>query len=160
MVLLGSRVKDIITGMTGVAVARSEWLYGCARIAVESVELKKDGSPSDCMWLDEQRVEQLPEPGFPAAPSQTCDVTLGSRVKDKFTGFKGLAVARTHWMSGNVTVNIEPTELLDGKPVPSRSFEAPRVELVETVAPPVSKDNSARSGGPQNDPSPRNNPVY
>lgn len=152
MIQLGSRVRDIITGMHGVAVARTEWLYGCARIGVESTDLKKDGKPSDSAWFDEQRVEQLPEPGFPALPLQQCDIKLGSRVKDKLTGFEGLANARTNWMSGNVTINIEPTVMFEGKPVTALSFEAPRVQLIEEIAPPISKDNSARSGGPQNDP--------
>lgn len=55
-------------------------------------------------------------------------------------------------MSGNVTITIEPTIMFEGKPVAPLSFEAPRVLLVEELVPPMSKNNSAKSGGPQNDP--------
>ncbi len=56
MIKLGSKVKDIITGFEGVAVARTEWLYGCTRIGVDSAELN-DGKPVETQWFDEQRLE-------------------------------------------------------------------------------------------------------
>jgi hypothetical protein len=56
MIRLGNIVKDSITGFTGMAVGRTEWLYGCTRIAVESTELK-DGKPVGAEWFDEQRIE-------------------------------------------------------------------------------------------------------
>lgn len=156
MIELGSKVRDLVTGVTGVASARTEWLYGCARIAVDSTDLKKDGKLFETMWLDEQRVEEVEKGFFPLSPAPNSEIKLGSRVKDRVTGFEGLAVARTVWVSGNITIGIEPTTLQEGKPVEAHSFEHQRVELLEEKAPPVSKQNSAVSGGPQNDPSPRN----
>jgi hypothetical protein len=156
MIELGSKVRDLVTGVTGVASARTEWLYGCARIAVDSTELKKDNKLFDTMWLDEQRVEEVEKRFFPTNPALDSGFKLGSKVKDRITGFEGLAVARTTWASGNVTIGIEPTTLHEGKPIETHSFEQQRVELIEEKAPPVSKQNSAVSGGPQNDPSPRN----
>lgn len=153
MIQLGTRVRDLITGMTGVAIARTEWLYGCARVGVESVEIKKDGKPSDAVWLDEQRVEAVDgEKAFTPVTPQEYPIKLGSKIKDKLTGFSGLAVAKTVWFSGSTTFQIEPTTMHEGKPVEAHCFEAQRVELIEEAAPPVSKNNSATSGGPQNDP--------
>lgn len=58
---LGSRVKDVYTGFAGIAIGRSEWLYGCARFLVEPFDLDKDGKVREAVWFDEQRVELLQE---------------------------------------------------------------------------------------------------
>jgi len=42
MIKLGIRVKDSITGYEGVAIARTDWLYGCVRITIQG-DLDKDG---------------------------------------------------------------------------------------------------------------------
>jgi len=52
---LGSRVRDTVTGFEGVAVARTEWVHGCARYGVEATELH-DGKPIEAQWFDEQRL--------------------------------------------------------------------------------------------------------
>lgn len=58
-VKLGDSVQDRMTGFKGVAVGVTEWLYGCRRIAVQSVELK-DGKPIEPEWFDEQRLTDNP----------------------------------------------------------------------------------------------------
>jgi hypothetical protein len=60
---LGSIVRDSITGFTGLAVCRSEWLYGCARVGIQATELK-DGKPVEVQHFDEQSVEVV-KPGKP-----------------------------------------------------------------------------------------------
>lgn len=49
---LGSIVTDSITGFSGVAVSRTEYLQGCARIVVQPKELR-DGKPVDSIAFDE-----------------------------------------------------------------------------------------------------------
>lgn len=56
-IVLGEQVTDSITGVTGTAVARYEFLYGCVRIAVE--RLDKDGKPEEIVF-DEQRLTTKP----------------------------------------------------------------------------------------------------
>lgn len=53
---LGDRVKDRISGLTGIVTSRSEHLFGCARYWVEPQELK-DGKRVDGCWLDEDAIE-------------------------------------------------------------------------------------------------------
>ena len=53
---LGQKVRDSITGMEGTAVARTEFLYGCVRIAVQTTELK-GGTPVDAVYIDEPQLE-------------------------------------------------------------------------------------------------------
>ena len=80
-------------------------------------------------------------------------IKLGSRVKDTFTGFAGIATASTEWIYGCTRICIEPTELKDGKPIEAQWFDEQRVEVIEEEVPEVSKDSSAVSGGSQKDPS-------
>ncbi len=156
MIPLGLQVKDLITGMKGVAVARTEWLYGCARIGVEHEVIPKNGKPREMEWFDEQRVTALRKVGLEAAkPREPKPLPLGSKAKDTVTGFKGLLIGRTVWVSGDVNYTIEPTELHQGQPIKAHSFDANRIEIIERKAPPVSPQHSATSGGPQRDLSPR-----
>lgn len=58
MAKLGDKVRDNITGFTGIAVGESKWLFGCSRFLVEPDELK-DGKPIEACWFDEQRIETV-----------------------------------------------------------------------------------------------------
>ncbi len=61
MIKLGNRVKDTITGFAGIAVARTEWDYGCVRISVQPEKLDKDGKVRDTETFDEQRLGVIKE---------------------------------------------------------------------------------------------------
>lgn len=52
---LGDRVKDKITGLSGVAIGATDWLYGCRRITVQP-ETEKDGKPVDTFCVDEPQL--------------------------------------------------------------------------------------------------------
>ena len=56
MIALGSKVRDTVTGLTGIVVSRTEWLNGCARLGVQPQELK-DGKPVDMTVVDEPQLE-------------------------------------------------------------------------------------------------------
>jgi hypothetical protein len=53
---LGDKLRDRVTGQTGIAVSRAEHLFGCARYWIEPQELK-DGKPVEGRWIDEDSVE-------------------------------------------------------------------------------------------------------
>lgn len=55
MVQLGDLARDTITDFEGIAVARSEWLWGCVRIGVQNKQMK-DGKPVEETWFDENRL--------------------------------------------------------------------------------------------------------
>lgn len=52
---LGDEVKDMVTGFKGIAVARHEFLNGCARIGVQP-KIKKDGALPDEYTFDEPQL--------------------------------------------------------------------------------------------------------
>ena len=58
---LGSRVKDTISGFTGICVARTEWLNGCVRITIAPEKLKEDGGMIENGCFDQEQVEVLAE---------------------------------------------------------------------------------------------------
>jgi hypothetical protein len=79
-------------------------------------------------------------------------IKLGSKVKDKYTGFTGIAVSRTEFLYGCTRIGIEPTALHEGKPIESHYYDEQRVEVIEEAEPIVTKAGStAGPGGPQRD---------
>jgi len=50
---LGAKVKDRITGFTGIVGSRTEYLTGCRRYGVQFQKLSKDGKPQNWQYFDE-----------------------------------------------------------------------------------------------------------
>lgn len=59
---LGDRIRDRISGLTGIITSRSEHLFGCARYWLQPQE-HKDGKVGEGCWLDEDSIEVV-EAGF------------------------------------------------------------------------------------------------
>jgi len=53
---LGDKVRDSISGHTGVITCRSDSLHGCAQYCVRPQEIK-DGKPVEGSWFDEGQLE-------------------------------------------------------------------------------------------------------
>ena len=53
---LGAKVRDKITGFTGIVTARHEWLYGCLTYSVQPRDLH-EGKPVDRQPFDEDSLE-------------------------------------------------------------------------------------------------------
>jgi hypothetical protein len=57
---LGSEVRDLVTGLTGIAIGRTEWINGCARIIVQP-KVDKDSKLPDGVNVDEPQLEVIGE---------------------------------------------------------------------------------------------------
>jgi len=55
---LGDRVRDRISGLRGIVIARIDWLYKCRRFAVAPEKLK-DGTTIEEKWFDEPQLVML-----------------------------------------------------------------------------------------------------
>lgn len=55
----GDRVKDIITGFSGIALGVTYWLYGCRRIIVQPEQLTPEGRIGDAVSFDEPQLALL-----------------------------------------------------------------------------------------------------
>lgn len=61
-------------------------------------------------------------------------IKLGDKVKDKVTGFTGIAIARTEWLNGCVRLSVQPDKLVDGKIAASETIDEPQLTLVKAAA--------------------------
>ncbi len=53
---LGDRVKDTVTGFTGIVIGVTTWLHGCIRIGVQPEKLGKDGKTQEAVWFDQSQL--------------------------------------------------------------------------------------------------------
>ena len=69
---LGDKVKDPISGVTGIAVAITKWLYGCNRVAVQPKGVSKDtGKPFKISEFDEPQLEIISSKKIKRASNDT-----------------------------------------------------------------------------------------
>lgn len=72
---LGNKVRDTISGFSGVAAGRAEYMYGCNQILISPDRTGENGAAIDSQWFDEQRVETV---DFrPVAVSEESSATAG-----------------------------------------------------------------------------------
>ena len=76
---------------------------------------------------------------------------LGKMVEDKITGFKGIAVAITHWLNGCTRVSVQPRELHEGKVVKEDWFDDTQIRVLSDGLH-KKKGQEKAVGGPQCDP--------
>lgn len=68
---LGQQVKDVVTGFTGIAMSRVEWMNGCVRLGLQP-QVDKDGKHPDLVYIDEVQLEVSgPRVVLPAADEVT-----------------------------------------------------------------------------------------
>ncbi|KQV66601.1 hypothetical protein [Caulobacter sp. Root343] len=80
--ILGSTVKDRITGFSGVATSYTTYLTGCNRVGVTPT-VDADGKTREDAWFDEQRLDVIADKdkvvldnsaaGFGATPRRQAD---------------------------------------------------------------------------------------
>jgi hypothetical protein len=58
-VALGAKYRDTITSFEGIAVSRTEFLYGCVRVCLEKGDEKGEKSVTE--YFDEQRLTAVSE---------------------------------------------------------------------------------------------------
>ena len=54
---------------------------------------------------------------------------MGCKVKDIITGFIGVVISRTQWLTNCNNYGVNPQELKDGKPIESQYFDENRLIL-------------------------------
>ena len=57
-------------------------------------------------------------------------IKLGSEVREKITGFKGIVTAHCEYLTGCDRYCVQPTELLNGAPQDSIYFDEGQLEVV------------------------------
>ena len=57
---MGQRVTEKVSGYAGIVVAKTEWIYGCVRFAVQAEGLH-EGNPREAQWFDEGELASEPK---------------------------------------------------------------------------------------------------
>jgi hypothetical protein len=121
--MLGHKAKDKITGLAGVITAQAEFQTSPIRYELTGHKMEK-GKPVG-LWLDPERV--VAGKSFIKPPTATPTVELGDKVKDRITGFEGIATGRFTFLSGCLRIEITPMTLEKGKPIEPQVFDEQRV---------------------------------
>lgn len=74
---------------------------------------------------------------------------LGDEAKDRITGFQGIVVAVTEWISGCTRTTLQPPMGKDGKMPEGQTFDEPMLELVKSSKVKVGPKDT---GGPRPEP--------
>lgn len=74
-------------------------------------------------------------------------IELGDEVRDTITGFKGIAMARSMWLTGCDRITIQPKGLTkEGKTYEMQTFDEGQVEIIKKkVQPRINR----KKGGPR-----------
>jgi hypothetical protein len=70
MICLGDEAKDTVTGFSGVAVSRTEYLNGCTRVCLQP-PIGKDGKLPTYEAFDEPQLRVLKVQKVPRGPTNT-----------------------------------------------------------------------------------------
>ena len=74
-------------------------------------------------------------------------INLGDEVQDTITGFKGIAIARSIWLTGCDRITIQPKGLnKDGKPYESQTFDEGMIKVLKTKK---HERKNNKTGGPK-----------
>lgn len=76
------------------------------------------------------------------------EIKLGSKVRDKVTGFEGIATAKIEYINKCVQYCVKPPIDKDGKMVDGEYIDVEQLEIVDTE---MIEINAQATGGPQRD---------
>jgi hypothetical protein len=134
VIMLGNRVADIITNAEGIAIARSQHLYGCTHIHIKPTDLDEKGQIRDSNVVDLARCRFI-EAAFGKPDGPPAEPALGKTVRDPITGFEGVVIVTMEHLYEPVQVCVEARYLREGQPIDqwfvgSRLVEVPETETI------------------------------
>ena len=75
------------------------------------------------------------------------EIKLGSKVRDKITGFEGIAISHIQYFTGCDQIGITPNVDKDGKIQDTHYFDVTRIDVVEKPLK-LNTEASKKKGGP------------
>lgn len=160
--ILGKKVRDRVTGFMGIATVIGFDLYGCIQVSVNP-GLDENKKTKDSCWFDIARLAEdkdcSPVMDIPEFDLKKSFKMLGYRVKDRITGFEGIATSVGLELYGATSLSVNPGMGPDNKLGDTYWVELPRLEQVSSdpiMSPPNFEYGDVAEGkkGPENKPSP------
>lgn len=132
-----------------------EYLKGysrCRRYDVQPGSLKGDtGEPMKAIWFDECQLELVETTKLSRETTARFKYALGTKAKDRISGFQGVITAHSEYLNGSVRYTIEADTLdKDGKVRDGETFDELMLDPIET--PKEERVNPGRKGGPAPNP--------
>lgn len=158
---LGDIVKDLVTGFEGVCVAKTMWMFGCARVGVQSNTLK-EGAPTDMQMFDDNQMTVLKKGAIARENIQGHTVGLGDKVRDRLTGYTGICIAQSEQLFAANRIGVQSETLKDGIPAEAQWFDEPQVQVIKEKAVKIDEEKqeqTRKTGGPRPDPVRPTNPT-
>lgn len=145
-IILGYKVKCIVTGFEGVVVTQAEYLHGCDRVSVQP-PTKKDGSVPDEMTLDIAQIKVVGKKPIIEVKLPKVLAPLGVRAKDPITTYEGVVTGRALHINGCVRVALQGkhNQKTDKKFDVGVWFAEPQVTVLDK---PKATVGSRDTGGP------------
>lgn len=105
---LGSTLRDAISGFTGIAIQKCEFLNGNVQYGLQPKSKEGDAYP-EAMFIDYHTLDVVDE-GVSArsTPEVETEIRLGQKVKDKASGFTGIATMKATYINGCVSFGVVP----------------------------------------------------
>lgn len=154
---LGSEVCDAITGFTGIVTQRCDHMNGNIQYAVQPKSFEGANYP-EAMFIDYHTLDVIGVGvSERAAVADVPTIVLGQRVRDRASGFTGIATMKSTYINGCVSFGVMPEvrkeALLQEAPQPSW-IDHNRLEVVndgliaDKPKTPESEVAKKPSGGP------------
>lgn len=150
MIQLGQKVKDLVTGYTGIASARALFLSGTAHVTIQA-PMKKDGTVPEAIQVDEPQVVVLEAKPIMDIKFQDPVYEFKQEVKDPLSGFKGHVTGRAWFLNGCTRIQVMAAVTKEQKQNHSWYAESEVKPVGKLLKPPTPKEEKAnrRVGGPQ-----------
>jgi len=125
-IALGEYVRDELSGYEGHVTAISEHLTGCTRVEISQSESQT--ASTEWFYIDQVEVcdNRAISTEFDHTVVTDTDISLGERVRDTVTGYKGIVVTIVYELFNCPRVMVQTDN--DGKE--TEGFDVPRVTVV------------------------------
>jgi len=150
-ILLGQKVKCVVTNFEGVVTSISQYIHGTRRIGIQP-PVGEDGKIPEGQDIDEPQlvITNLKQVIKVKMPKPM--ILIGQEVVDPVTGFTGIAIGRCDFINGCSRVGVQKkyNEAIDKEFHTGTWFHEPQLKIVEKV---IAKDiaptaASRKTGGP------------
>lgn len=164
-IAMGNTIKDAVSGFTGIAIQRLEYLNGNVQWGIQPVMEEGAKALPDVILLDYHMLDYVDE-GVASRVTpcnDTSGIVLGQLVEDTASGFQGIATQRCSYLNGCTRYGVLPkavkTDILNDnsresfidnyrlKVVNEGILQAPAVPVIPQPAPPAPPPARA-PGGP------------
>ena len=127
---LGDELKEEITGMKGIVMAKTLHLNGCRHYAIQPALVK--GAMQGWIDHDESRFALVKRQKVSfKIHDEECKIELGDEVKDFPTGLLGIVVGICYYYDGTIYFQVQPSKVIDGKMPEGVTLSAARLTLVK-----------------------------